>query len=97
MLVTSNKDRCHELINKTLRRSKVIFDGLHKIAASPVKDQLKDMESKLIEYKECAQRNFPFSLESNSEVSVFSRKFLEYWGDTRRSICLTELLTEGHN
>jgi hypothetical protein len=48
-----NKDRCQELIDKILRRSKVILDGLLQVATSSNQDRLKDVEHKLNEYKEC--------------------------------------------
>ena len=44
------KDRSQELINKILRRSKVILDGLLRVATSPNRDRLRDVEGKLNDY-----------------------------------------------
>lgn len=56
----TGEDRCRELIDKVLRRSKVIMDGLRRVAASPDRDKLMDMEGKLNEYNECVLEP-PFS------------------------------------
>ena len=44
------KDHSQELINKILRRSRVILDGLLRVTASPNRDRLKDVEGKLNDY-----------------------------------------------
>jgi hypothetical protein len=44
------KDRSQELIDKILRRSKVILDGLLRIAKSSNTEQLKDIEGRLKDY-----------------------------------------------
>jgi hypothetical protein len=44
------KDRSEELIDKILRRSKVILDGLLRIAKSSNMEQLKDVEGRLKDY-----------------------------------------------
>ena len=50
--IQTAKDRSQELIDKILRRSKVILDGLLRVASSPNRDQLKDIEGKLKDYNE---------------------------------------------
>ncbi|KAJ6618150.1 hypothetical protein B0H10DRAFT_1947770 [Mycena sp. CBHHK59/15] len=48
--LTDNKWRCQELIDKVVRRSETIFSGLKKIAQSPGRDGLKDLEHDLVAY-----------------------------------------------
>jgi predicted double-glycine peptidase len=48
--LTDNKRRCQELIQKVVQRSATIFSGLKKIAESPGKEGLKDLEDDLIAY-----------------------------------------------
>ena len=55
------KDRAKELIDKILRRSKVILDGLFRVAVSPNTDQLKNVEGRLIEYNRYAVQFAPCS------------------------------------
>ena len=47
------KDRSQELIDKILRRSKVILDGLLRVANSSNIEQLKDIEGRLNDYNKC--------------------------------------------
>jgi hypothetical protein len=44
------KDRSRELIDKILRRSKVILDGLLRIAKLPNVERLKGIEERLKDY-----------------------------------------------
>lgn len=48
--MTDNKWRCQELIEKVVRRSENIFSGLKKIAESPGREGLKDLEDDLVAY-----------------------------------------------
>jgi hypothetical protein len=50
--IQAEKDRSQELIDKILRRSKVILDGLLRVASSPNGDRLQDIEGKLKDYNE---------------------------------------------
>jgi hypothetical protein len=45
-LDSNGEGSMQELIDKILRRAKVILDGLLQVASSPNRDQLKDMEGK---------------------------------------------------
>ena len=58
------KDRSQELIDKILRRSKVILDGLLRVVLSPNRDQLKDIEGKLKDYNEYGFQFHPLHLQS---------------------------------
>ena len=44
------KERSHELIEKVLRRSNVVLDGLLFVAKSPHKELLSRIEGKLMDY-----------------------------------------------
>jgi hypothetical protein len=46
------KDRSQELIDKILRRSKVILDGLLRAGSSPNRRRLKGIEGKLKDYNQ---------------------------------------------
>jgi hypothetical protein len=60
------KDRSQELIDKILRRSKVILDGLLRVANSSNMEQLKDIEGRLNDYnKYGAQSCSSYSLSTN--------------------------------
>ena len=59
--IQTAKDRSQELIDKILRRSKVILDGLLRIASLPNRDILKDIERKLKDYNEYGS---PFHVSS---------------------------------
>jgi hypothetical protein len=54
------KDRSEELIDKILRRSKVILDGLLCIAKSSNMDQLpvKDVEERLKDYNKYGAQSY---------------------------------------
>ena len=52
------KDRSEELIDKILRRSKVILDGLLRVAKSLNTEQLKDVEGKLQDYKKYGAQSY---------------------------------------
>ncbi|KAF8235175.1 hypothetical protein L208DRAFT_1543034 [Tricholoma matsutake] len=49
--IQASKERCHELIDKVLRRSTKILDGLLKVALSPRRNQLMEMKAGLDDYK----------------------------------------------
>jgi hypothetical protein len=53
------KDRSEELIDKILRRSKVILDGLLRVAKSSNMEQLKDVEGRLKDYNTYGARSYP--------------------------------------
>ncbi|KAJ6598268.1 hypothetical protein DFH09DRAFT_1131400 [Mycena vulgaris] len=48
--LTENNRRCQELIDKVVRRSGTIFSGLKKIAESPGREGLEDVEDDLVAY-----------------------------------------------
>jgi hypothetical protein len=60
--IQTEKDRSEELINKVLRRSKVILDGLLRVGSSPNRDKLSDMQGKLNDYSEYELQPIPSSL-----------------------------------
>ena len=49
--INTAKERSHELIEKVLRRSNVILDGLLSLAKSPHKDILARFEERLADYR----------------------------------------------
>jgi len=53
-------DRSQKLIDKVLRRSKVILDALLRVGSSPNRDQLKDIKCKLKDYNVCGLQFYPF-------------------------------------
>ncbi|KAF8201304.1 hypothetical protein K438DRAFT_1932971 [Mycena galopus ATCC 62051] len=48
--LTDNRWRCQELIDKVVRRSETILSGLKKIAQSPGREGLRDLEDDLVAY-----------------------------------------------
>ncbi|KAJ7843140.1 hypothetical protein B0H14DRAFT_3868690 [Mycena olivaceomarginata] len=48
--VTDNRLRCRELIDKVVRRSETILSGLKKIAQSPGREGLRELEADLVAY-----------------------------------------------
>ncbi|KAJ6551230.1 hypothetical protein B0H19DRAFT_1296373 [Mycena capillaripes] len=48
--LTDNRWRCQELIDKVVRRSETILSGLKKIAGSPEREGLQDLEDDLVAY-----------------------------------------------
>jgi hypothetical protein len=58
------KDRSQELIDKILRRSKVILDGLLRVAKSSNMEQLKDIEGRLKDYNKYGAQSHSSYLSS---------------------------------
>jgi predicted double-glycine peptidase len=52
--VTDNRLRCRELIDKVVRRSETILSGLKKIAQSPGREGLRELEADLVAYTKYA-------------------------------------------
>ncbi|KAG6815280.1 hypothetical protein H0H87_003351 [Tephrocybe sp. NHM501043] len=70
--IKTTKERSVELINKVLRRSKVVLDGLLSVAMSPRKELLARMELNLIDYHKLLSEVQGF-LQRNKLKGLFHR------------------------
>jgi hypothetical protein len=66
------KDRSQELIDKILRRSKVILDGLLRVTNSSNMEQLKDIEGRLNDYNKYGAQSCSLYLLSTNLPSAVS-------------------------
>ena len=90
--IQTEKDQSQAFIDKILRRSKVILDGLLRVASSQNRDQLKDIEGKLKEYNEYGLQLYPLSsLLIFRSVSL--AKLSRCSGHTHQKTCLIKLST----